>query len=84
MGLLTMSTVRFSARQHSQHAEQTVLLVANEANPPVSHPESILGGCGVSKEHHIALPGPRKQLHRVDDSALGGRVEPLQVSSSAR
>ena len=61
-----------------------MLVVAGEANTPVTDPQAELARRNTNEAYHIPIPVPRKSHHRVDHAALHGRVEPLQVSSCAR
>ncbi len=57
-----------------------MLVIASETNAPVSHSEPILGRRDIDQTHHVALPGPREMLYRVNYTTLRRPVEPLQIS----
>lgn len=61
-----------------------MLVVASEANAPVSHPEPVLGRLDINQAQHVALPGLREMLNRVNHAAPHGWVELFQVSLSMR
>jgi hypothetical protein len=57
-----------------------VLVIASEANAPVSHPETVLGRLDIDQALYVALSGLCKVSYRVDHTALYGPIKLLQVS----
>ena len=64
--------------------KQLFLVVADEANAPVTDPQAVFGGHDSDETHHISVGSPRESLDRVNDAASHGRIESLQVSSCMR
>lgn len=80
----TILAIGLPTRQHPQHVQQSVLLVAIEANAPVSHPKPVFWRLEVNEAHHVTGSIQCELLDRVYNAAPHRRVKFLQISLRTR